>query len=365
MKVAVLGAGAAGQTAAGHLKSMGHEVRLFDLPQFSAGLNQISKSEGIHLTGELTGLYMPDCMTTDIREAVDQADIAMLTVPGFAHEAFMNACLPYFSKDQVVLNWTSYWSSMRFFPRARRIRRSDLILAEASILPYMTEKTPAGNIFVRAVKQELWIAAMPAANTGKVMKVVRQLYPQAIGAENVLWTSLNNLNVPFHVVTALMNAAHWEHTMGDFDFFGYGITPAVGRVTDAVDRERVAVARALGVDPRTLPRLMKKVYGKYGASGSTTYEVLHNLRSHATWRPKVRLMNYGDVREDVPFGLVPLSSLGDQLGVPTPVIDSIIHIANVTVQKDFRKIGVDTRKLEVEGMTKSKIIRYVMTGQRS
>jgi len=364
MKVAVLGAGAAGQTAAGHLKSMGHEVRLFDLPQFSESLDSVRKLEGIQLTGELTGVYKPNLLTTDIRKAVDQADIAMLTVPGFAHEPFMNACLPYFSKNQVVLNWTSYWSSMRFFPRARRIGRSDLILAEASILPYMTEKTPAGKIFVRAVKQELWIAAMPAASTGKVMKVVKQLYPQAIGAENVLWTSLNNLNVPFHVVTALMNAAHWEHTMGDFDFFGYGITPTVGRVADAVDRERLAIAKALGVVPRSLPRLMNKVYGKYGASGRTTYEALHNLKSHATWRPKVSLMNYGDVQEDVPFGLVPLSSFGDQLGVPTPMIDSIIHLASVAVQKDFQKIGVDTRKLEVEDMSESKIIRYVMTGQR-
>lgn len=365
MKTAVLGAGAAGCTVAGYLKSVGHEVRLFDLPQFSNSIEDIRRHRGIHLTGELSGLQMPDRLTTNVREAVDQADIAMLTVPGFAHEAFMDACLPYFSRNMIVLNWTSYWSAMRFYPRARQIGRSDVILAEASILPYMTEKTAEGNIFVRAVKEQLWIAAMPATNTEKVMEVVKELYPQAISVKNVLRTSLDNLNVPFHVVTAMMNAAHWEHTTGDFDFFGYGITPAVGCVADAVDKERVAVAKALGIESPGLPTLMNKVYGKYGAKGNTTYETLHNLKSHATWRPKVSFIDYGDVREDVSFGLVPLSSFGDKFGVPTPTIDSIIHIASVATHQDFRAIGVDVEKLGVREMTQDEIVHYVRSGEQT
>jgi len=305
---------------------------------------------------------MPDLLTSDISEAVDQVQIAMLVVPGFAHETFMEACLPHFPKRQIILNWTSYWSSLRFYPRARKIGRSDLVLAEASILPYMTEKEPDGSVFVRAIKEALWVAALPASNTGIVMNIMKQLYPQAVGVENVLWTSLNNLNVPFHVVTAIMNAAHWEHTTGDFDFFGYGVTPAVGRVADAIDTERLAVAKALGVEAFSIPTLMKRVYAKYGSSGETTYEALHTLKSHATWHPRVGLMNYGDIQEDVPFGLVPLSSFGDQFDIQTPTIDSMIHIASVAVQKDFRKIGVDVKKLGVRGMSKSQILRYVTRG---
>jgi opine dehydrogenase len=364
MKVAVLGAGAAGCTVAADIGSKGHEVRLYDLPQFSRTIDTI-RGEGIHLVGELTSTYTPDRLTTDLQEAVDGADIVMLTVPGFAHQTFMDACLPSFSRNQVVLNWTSYWSCMRFLPQAQKIGRRDIVLAEASILPFMTEKTPEGNVFVRAVKQELWVAAMPATKTDEVMKIVEEIYPQAVGVENVLVTSLNNLNVPFHVVTAMMNAGHWEQTTGDFDFFGYGITPAVGRVADAVDHERLAVARAMGVNSPSLPELMNKVYGKYGATGPTMYDVLHGLKSHATWRPRVKLLDYGDVREDVPFGLVPLSSLGDQFDVPTPMIDVMIHLAGVATQKDFRAIGADAEKLGVKGMTPSAITRYVTTGQRT
>ena len=306
---------------------------------------------------------MPDLLTTDIREATDQADITMLVVPGFAHEAFMDACLPSLPRNQIMLNWTSYWSSLRFYPLTRRIARSDIVMAEASILPYMTEKTPEGNILVRAVKEQLWIAALPTKHTPIVLNIIKDLYPQAIGVENVLWTSLNNINVPFHAVTAMMNAALWEHTTGDFDFFGYGISPTVGRVAEAVDDERINVGKSLGIATLRLPELLKKVYSKYGANGDTSYETLHNLKSHATWRPRVSLANYGDVQEDVPFGLVPLASFGDQFRVPTPMIDSIIHLASVAVQKNFLEIGADVRKLGVKGMSKSRIIRYVTYGR--
>ncbi len=365
MKVAILGAGNAGCTIAGYLKSLGHEIRLFDLPQFSGVLENIRKRGGIHLAGEYVGTYSPDLLTTDIREAVDGAEIAMLTVPAYGHEAFMDACLPYFAENQVLLNWTSYWSALRFFPIARRIGRSDLILGEAAIMPYMANaETQNEVIFVRAVKQQLWVAAMPAASTHKVMQVVRELYPQAIGVENVLRTSLGNVNVPFHVATWLMSASHWEQTAGDFDFYGYGITPSVGRLADAIDMERLAVANALGVNTASFPKLMSMIYAKYGAAGDTAYDVLHTLRSHATWRPKVGFINYAerDVLEDVPFGLVPLSSLGNQLGVPTPTIDSVVQVASVIAGKDFRSTGISAEKLGVKGMTQSEIIHYVTYG---
>ena len=44
-----------------------------------------------------------------------------------------------------------------------------------------------------------------------------------------------------------MNAGWIEHTGGDFLFYREGITESVGRVTAAVNSERMAIARALGL----------------------------------------------------------------------------------------------------------------------
>ena len=41
--------------------------------------------------------------------------------------------------------------------------------------------------------------------------------------------------------------------------------------------------------------------------------------------------------EDVGYGLVFMSELGKQIGVATPVIDSIICLASLIMERDYRK----------------------------
>jgi opine dehydrogenase len=67
-------------------------------------------------------------------------------------------------------------------------------------------------------------------------------------AGNVLQTSLQNGNPVIHPAITLLNAALIERTGGDFFFYEDGVTPAVGRLIEAVDRERISIGRALGVD---------------------------------------------------------------------------------------------------------------------
>jgi opine dehydrogenase len=52
--------------------------------------------------------------------------------------------------------------------------------------------------------------------------------------------------------------------------------------------------------------------------------------------------------EDIPFGLATWALLGDQLGVETPVIDSLVTLASATLGRDFRS---ETRGLDALGMS--------------
>jgi len=60
-------------------------------------------------------------------------------------------------------------------------------------------------------------------------------------------TTLQNGNPVIHPAVTLTNTALIERTAGDFRFYEDGITPAVGRLIQAVDRERLTIAAALGV----------------------------------------------------------------------------------------------------------------------
>ena len=65
--------------------------------------------------------------------------------------------------------------------------------------------------------------------------------------------------------------------------------------------------------------------------------------------------------EDVPMSLVPLSSLGQSLGVPTPTIDMIIQLAQLLHGKDYRREGRTVERLGIAGLS-IKQIRQLVVG---
>ncbi|MGB4458869.1 MAG: NAD/NADP octopine/nopaline dehydrogenase family protein, partial [Defluviitoga tunisiensis] len=67
--------------------------------------------------------------------------------------------------------------------------------------------------------------------------------------------------------------------------------------------------------------------------------------------------------EDVPMSLVPISSFGKEFGVDTPIIDSMINIANVMLDGNFWKIGRTVEDLGLKGKSIEDIIKFVEEGE--
>ena len=70
----------------------------------------------------------------------------------------------------------------------------------------------------------------------------------------MLETGFQDLNAVEHPAQTVCNAGWLEHTEGDYYFYCEGTTPAVARVIEAVDRERLALAAAAGVPTRRSSR---------------------------------------------------------------------------------------------------------------
>jgi opine dehydrogenase len=74
---------------------------------------------------------------------------------------------------------------------------------------------------------------------------VRDVYPTMSAAKNVLQTSLQNGNPVFYTTMTLMIVALIDRTHGAFEFYHEGITPAVGRLIEAVHRESIAIGKKI------------------------------------------------------------------------------------------------------------------------
>jgi len=124
-----------------------------------------------------------------------------------------------------------------------------------------------------------------------------------------------------------------------------------------VDRERVNVASALGIRANTAREWL---YLAYSAAGRT---LLDAMRANPGYRgiQSPGTVDHRYISEDVPCSLVPIASIGEMLGVPTPTIRSIIQLASVMHSVDYWKEGRTVERLGIKGMS-VKDIQFLVVG---
>ncbi|BBO68654.1 octopine dehydrogenase [Desulfosarcina alkanivorans] len=348
MKIAVLGSGNGGCAVAFDCAAYGHQVALFDFEQFPASIGAVRDNGGIHCEGELEGFQPVAYAGHDIEKALDGADIIYAVGPAYSTRPFAEACRPHLRKGQIVIVCPSSCGGAIEFKNGagRDLRDEGVLVAETSTLPYAVRLLEPGKIRIfNKLGGGLFLAAVPAKNTHSVLARIKDVYPAMCAARNILQTSLQNGNPVIHPAITLMNVAHIERTRGDFDFYHEGVTPAVGRLVEAVDKERIAIGNKLGVTVIPDPELGVI----QGYMTEATYDTgFNNAPGFAGVKAQPSL-DYRYFNEDVGYGLVFLQKLGEQVGVATPVMSAVITLASQLMNRDY--VGEALRTMESLGLS--------------
>ena len=121
---------------------------------------------------------------------------------------------------------------------------------------------------------------------------------------------------------------------------------------DLVDKERMAIARACGIEMVTMLKFLSTAYPPFdGAEVTNIYEWFRSrMRSkegqvHLEAVPGPLSVNVRLIEEDVPYGMVPLEALGNIVGVATPTISAFIDEAVELMGVDYRKTGRSLEKM--------------------
>ncbi len=249
----VIGAGNGGSAMAGHLAIMGFDVALWNRTE--ARLAEVKRRGGIELAGAVEGFGRIELATTDIQEAVYEADVIMVVTPATAHAHVAEILAPYLKPDQtIILNPGRTGGALEFVNTLEQFDAAEgVVVAEAQTFLYASRivKTEGYcKTVIKRIKNSVPLAALPAYLTPQVLNMVRSAFPQFIPADSVLSTSFDNIGAIFHPAAFLLNASRVEQNQ-KFDYYTEGITPSVTRILEAMDKERVAVAAALGVRTHT------------------------------------------------------------------------------------------------------------------
>src|SRR5262249_52313654 len=134
-----------------------------------------------------------------------------------------------------------------------------------------------------------------------------------------------------------------------------GVTPAVCEVITAVDAERRAIGRALGV--QLLPGNEAFHAAGFGPKGGLWATIKGSRVLNPPPAPGATRTRW--LTEDVPYGLGAWASMGDALGVETPVMDALVKIGRVVTHLDGVATGRGMRELGLEGMSAEEMVEYV------
>lgn len=341
MRIAVLGAGAGGTAIAFDCAAHGHEVRLFDFPQFADNIAAVAAQKGIHAEGGLEGFAEVGYAGHDIDEALRDSELIYVVGPAYSTEPLGTAVAGKLQAGQTVVVTPSSCGGALAFKKSAGLAISDdtVRVAETSTLHYAVRLTEPGRVRVfLKLKAGNLLAALPAAQTEAVLRLIEDVYPGMEAAASVMQTSLQNANPIIHPAVTLTNAARIEQTGGDFLFYEEGVSDATGRLIEALDNERIAIGRKLGIgvvpDPELAMRQGYMLADDYGEAYRTAPGFLG-----IGAQPQ---LDHRYLNEDVGYGLVFLSKLGRQVDVETPTIDAVIQVTSVLMARDYAGEGVRT-----------------------
>lgn len=357
----VIGAGHGGKAMAGHLALMGFPTTLFNrTPERIAA---IRLRGGIDLecdTGSPCGFARLRLVTSNYAEALADVDVIMVVTPSSAHRDVAAACAPHLKDGQiVVLNPGRTCGAIEFTKVLRDSGcTADVTVAEAGTFIYASRSDGPAQARIFRIKEAVPLAALPATRTPCVLEALRPAYPQFVDGGNVLKTSLDNMGAIFHPALTILNAGWIEATHGNFQFYIDGVTPSVAHVLEALDRERVTVAAALGIRAQTALEWLQMAYD---ASGEDLYEAIHNQPGYYGIQAPPTL-HHRYIFEDVPMSMVPIAALGQRYGVSVRGMDAIIRLACIIHRTDYWRRGRTLDKLGIEQLSVSELTRYVNEG---
>ena len=362
MEIAVLGGGHGCYAAAAELSEKGHRVRFWR--RDAAGLQPVIDNGSITVIDFKGKRDVPiACPTTSLADATTGAQLIVIPLPALAHESLASELATHLRDGQVVYLPPGTFGSYIFAKALRDAGNSaDVSFAETGTLPYLARKHGPRQVVISGYATRLPTGVLPAKNTAHAFGILSQVYPVEY-CKDALSGALMNAGPIIHPPLILMNAGPLEH-FETWDIHNEGTQPAIRRVTDVLDAERMAVREALGYGAPHFP--LRDHYNKAGEGEEWMYgRAAHEkLTDSGDWREEIDLKNHRYMLEDTRLGLSLIVSVGRWAGVPTPVAEGLLNIASAVCERNLYSEGRTLENLGLADLSRDQMHELLQNGPR-
>ncbi len=363
MQITVLGGGHGCYAAAVEMAERGHATLLWRRDGTALQALQAIGSLSVRDYRGVRRLALGDNLqlVTDLAQALYGADLVIIPLPATSHAALAAEVAPLLSSGQVVFLPPGTFGSYVFAKAMRDCgNHAEVAFAETGTLPYLVRKQGADQLVISAYATRLPTGVLPSRLSAHAFSVLRQAYPSVEPIEDALSGALMNAGPVIHPPLILMNAGPLEH-FESWDIHNEGTQPAIRRVTNQLDAERMRVREALGYPAPHFPLADhyntdqgdEWMYGR-GAHGKLT--------DSGDWREKIDLQQHRYMLEDTRLGLSLLVSVGRWSGVPTPVAQGLLVLASAVTGRDLYGEGRTLENLGLAALDREQMAALLRDG---
>lgn len=355
-KIAVIGGGNGAHAASADLSLRGFEVRMCEDERFASKMKKVFDTKTIEVKGVCNGEAHLSMVTTDIQEAVTDADVILVAVPAFAHKTYAQKLAQVVQPGQIVLVVPGTFGSLIFYNELKKNNIKDVVVAESHTLPYATRLVGEGQVLIMSRFDPLKIGVMPAHKTAEVMAQLEGLFPGLEAVESVVACGLSSLNPIIHVPGCILNAGRIELAKGEFYFYTEGFTSCVARACNAIDKERISILKQFGYHFDI---------AAHGIGGAVESDDIQEVIASDPNFSKIK--GPADVRnryysEDIPFGIAPWAKIAHRYGINTPVMDSMVNMGTILLEEDCWAKGYSLEDYGIEAMDLETLKQYLIQG---
>ena len=355
MRVSILGAGAVAYGAAAYLARAGHDPLLWS----PSGTRTAALAAGRPLVAKnaIEGTF-PVRVAASCADAVVEADVVVLAMPANGHRLAFEAAAPHLRDGQpfIISSHASFGALyLSKLLAARKVRAP--IVAWGTTLTTGRQESPT-EVNVATVRQRVDMATLPEIAIDAGHALCNELFgDHFVTRDGLLAIALSNLNPQNHLAIALLNLTRMERaeTWGQ----GENVTPAVGRLIEALDRERLAIAEAFGLAVKTVFEHFSLSFHVPLASVSEMNQEMHR-QGRGGFGPKTAESRY--ILEDVPFGLLPTVVLGRRVERPAVLHEAGLALFSAACGRDLAQDNDLLPALDLERLSAAGLQRLARAG---
>ncbi len=350
MRIAVLGGGNGSFAAAGDFALAGHEVRLWRRDAAAVAAHE----GGIITVKDFRGAHIAKLalVTTDIAAALAGAELVVCPAPAHAQADIARLAAPHLRPGQVVFLPPGTFGSLVFALEARAARTADgVAFAETGTLPWLARKHGPYEVAISVRARRLPTGVFPLHDSERALAVIGAAFPGAIeDCGDALSGALMNAGPIIHPPLIVMNAGPIEH-FPRWDIHKEGTQPAIRRVTDALDGERMAIREALGYGPPHFP--LANHYAREGEEWMYGRGSHERLTDSGDWREHLVLTEHRYMLEDLRIGLSFFGSVAALAGVRVRLMPAFLAIGGAICGADFLQTGRTLASMGLGGLDRA------------